>query len=277
MFEIVRIENFSPSTFLWEVRAPEIAHAARPGQFVIVRCDEKAERIPLTIADFDVVSGTVTVVIQAAGKSTFDMKAYKALDQISDVAGPLGEPSEIENFGTVVLVGGGLGVAPVFPILRALKLKGCRTISIIGFRSKSLVFWEGRFREYSDETIIVTDDGTYGEKGLVTQPLKQIITEREINRVIAIGPLVMMKAAAEVTRPAGVRTIVSVNPIMVDGTGMCGSCRVSLGGEVKFACIDGPDMDGHLVNFDELLIRQKRFSKYEKKSLELYEKKCQKK
>lgn len=276
MFEIVKIENFSPSTFLWEVRAPEIAQAARPGQFVIVRCNETAERIPLTIADFDADAGTVTIVIQAAGKSTFDMRAYKAGDQILDVAGPLGEPSEIENFGTVVLVGGGLGVAPVFPILRALKLKGCRTISIIGFRSKSLVFWEGRFREYSDETIIVTDDGSYGEKGLVTQPLKQIIMERQINRVIAIGPLIMMKACAEVTRPVGVRTIVSVNPIMVDGTGMCGSCRVSLGGEVKFACIDGPDMDGHLVNFDELLIRQKRFVKYEKKSLELCEKKCQK-
>ncbi|MBF0555107.1 MAG: sulfide/dihydroorotate dehydrogenase-like FAD/NAD-binding protein [Nitrospirae bacterium] len=276
MFEITAVESFSPSTFLWEINAPEIARAARPGQFVIVHCDETSERIPLTIADFDAVKGTITIVIQAAGKGTLEMMAYKAGDRISAVAGPLGEPSEIENFGTVVLVGGGLGAAPVYPILRALKLKGCHTISIIGFRTKSLVFWEGRFRRYSDESIIVTDDGSYGEKGLVTQPLKDIIMERQINRVIAIGPLVMMRSCAEVTRPFGVRTIVSVNPIMVDGTGMCGSCRVSLGDEVKFACIDGPDMDGHLVNFDELIIRQKRFVKYEKQSLALYEKKCPK-
>ncbi|MBF0568850.1 MAG: sulfide/dihydroorotate dehydrogenase-like FAD/NAD-binding protein [Nitrospirae bacterium] len=273
MFEITRVENFSPSTFLWEINAPEIAWAARPGQFVIVHCDETSERIPLTIADFDAVKGTITIVIQAAGKGTMQMMEYKAGDRISAVAGPLGEPSEIENFGTVVLVGGGLGVAPVYPILRALKLKGCHTISIIGFRSKSLVFWESRFRDYSDESIIVTDDGSYGEKALVTRPLKDLLMERQINRVIAIGPLVMMRACAEVTRPFGVRTIVSVNPIMVDGTGMCGSCRVSLGDEVKFACIDGPDMDGHLVNFDELLIRQKRFVKYEKQSLALHEKK----
>ncbi|MEO5361672.1 MAG: sulfide/dihydroorotate dehydrogenase-like FAD/NAD-binding protein [Nitrospirota bacterium] len=269
MFEITRTEQFSPSTFLWEVRAPEIARAARPGQFVIVHCDEMAERIPLTIADFDADAGTVTIVIQAAGKSTLDMMAYKAGDRILDIAGPLGEASVIENFGTVVLVGGGLGIAPVYPILRALKINGCHTISIIGFRSISLMFWEGRFRDYSDETIIVTDDGSYGQQGLVTQPLKRIIMERQIDRVIAIGPLVMMKACAEVTRPLNIKTIISANPIMVDGTGMCGSCRVSIGGEVKFACIDGPDMDGHLVNFDELIIRQKRFHKYEKQSLDL--------
>ncbi|MBF0516659.1 MAG: sulfide/dihydroorotate dehydrogenase-like FAD/NAD-binding protein [Nitrospirae bacterium] len=276
MFEITRIENFSPTTFLWEVRAPEIARAARPGQFVIVHCDETSERIPLTIADFDADAGTVTIVIQAAGKTTLDMMAYRAGDRIANIAGPLGQPSEIENFGTVVLVGGGLGVAPVYPILRALKIRGCRTIAIIGFRNESLIFWEGRFRDYSDELIIVTDDGSYGEKGLVTQPLKRLITERQIDRVIAIGPLVMMRASAETTHPFNIPTMVSVNPIMVDGTGMCGSCRVSLGDEVKFACIDGPDMDGHLVNFDELIIRQRRFVKYERQSLQLHEKKCQK-
>jgi NAD(P)H-flavin reductase len=276
MFKLTKTENFSPSTFLWEIDAPDIAHAAKPGQFVIVHCDETSERIPLTIADFDAASGTVTIVIQAAGKSTLEMASYKAGDRVLDIVGPLGEPSHIENFGRVVLVGGGLGIAPVYPILRALKMQGNHTISIIGFRTKSLVFWEDRFRGYSDELILTTDDGSYGENGLVTQPLKRIIMERQIDRVIAIGPLVMMKACAEVTRPFGIRTIVSVNPIMVDGTGMCGSCRVSLGGEVKFACIDGPDMDGHLVNFDELLVRQKRFVKYEKQSLALYERKCPK-
>ncbi|MCG6553088.1 MAG: sulfide/dihydroorotate dehydrogenase-like FAD/NAD-binding protein [Candidatus Magnetominusculus sp. LBB02] len=275
MFEIIRVENFSPSTFLWEVIAPEIAQAARPGQFVIVRSDERSERIPLTIADFNTDEGTITLVIQAAGKSTDQMRAYRVGDSILDIVGPLGEPSEIENFGTVIVVGGGLGVAPVYPILRALKLHGCNTISIIGFRTKSLVFWEGRFRDYSDETIIVTDDGSYGQMGLVTQPLKEILAARHVDRVIAVGPLVMMRAAAETTRPFGVRTIVSINAIMVDGTGMCGSCRVNLAGEIKFACIDGPDMDGHLVNFDELIIRQRRFVKYEKQSIEMCKNRCQ--
>ncbi|MBF0345683.1 MAG: sulfide/dihydroorotate dehydrogenase-like FAD/NAD-binding protein [Nitrospirae bacterium] len=270
MYKILKKEVYSPATYMWVIETPDVAAAAQPGQFVIVCHNETAERIPLTIADFDADAGTITIVIQAVGKSTREMMTYNEGDQIRDLAGPLGEPSHIESFGTVALIGGGLGVAPVFPILRALKLKGNKTISILGFRSKDLMFWQERFIRYSDELIITTDDGSRGEKGLVTTPLNRIINERTVDRVIAIGPLVMMKACVEVTRPHGIPTIVSLNPIMVDGTGMCGSCRVTVGSEVKFSCIDGPDMDGHLVNFDELMNRQKRFDKYEKLAIKKY-------
>jgi homotetrameric NADPH-dependent glutamate synthase len=254
------------------VKAPDVASAARPGHFVMARIDEHGERIPLTVADFNVRTGTVTVVIQAVGKTTNEMMGLREGDAILDFIGPLGLPSHIRKLeGTVVLVGGGLGVAPIYPQLRAYKEMGNRTISIVGFRSRDLVFWEDRFREQSDELIVTTDDGTYGRKGFVTHALAEVLAnEKDAREVVAIGPIPMMKACSETTRPFGVPTVVSLNSIMVDGTGMCGSCRVTVGGAMKFACVDGADFDGHLVNFDELSLRQKRFEREEKAALERF-------
>lgn len=274
MNRILKKEVFSPVTFLWEVEAPDVAKSALPGHFVIVRHKDKGERIPLTIADFDREKGTITLVIQALGKTTKEMMALKEGDYLLNLAGPLGIPSHIEKFGTVVMVGGGLGVAPVFPQLRAFKEKGNYTISIIGFRSKDLIFWEDKFRNFSDELIVTTDDGSYGRKGLVSEPLKEILQERKVDLVVAIGPAIMMKVCSEVTKPFGVKTIVSLNTIMVDGTGMCGSCRVTVGGQTKFACVDGPDFDGHLIDWNELMRRQRRFEREEKVVLKEYEEKC---
>jgi len=272
VYRIVRREQFGPVTFLWEVEAPKVARAARPGHFLMVRIDETGERIPLTVADFDVERGTVTVVIQAVGKTTRQMMALPEGSDILDFVGPLGLPSEIHNPGKVVLVGGGLGVAPVFPQLRGYKEKGNYTLSIIGFRSKDLMFWDDKFRRYSDEFHVTTDDGTFGMKGLVTDALKKVLeTHPDVKEVVAIGPLVMMRACAQVTRPLNIRTLVSLNSIMVDGTGMCGSCRVTIDGLMRFACVDGPDFDGHKVNFEELMLRQKRFDREEKEALERYE------
>ncbi len=238
----------------------------------MARIDERGERIPLTVADFNASQGTVTVVIQAVGKTTFEMMTLGEGDAILDFIGPLGLPSYIRKLnGTVVLVGGGLGVAPVYPQLREYKKAGNRTISIVGFRNRDLMFWEEQFREFSDALIVTTDDGSYGRKGFVSHALADVVgTEKDIREVVAIGPLPMMKACCEVTRPLGISTIVSLNSIMVDGTGMCGSCRVTVGGKMKFACVDGADFDGHLVNFDELALRQKRFEREEKEALERY-------
>ena len=259
-------------TFLWDVDAPDVAQAARPGHFVMARIDEHGERIPLTVADFDRRRGTVTVVIQAVGKTTLEMMSLREGDAILDFIGPLGLPSHIEKLdGTVVLVGGGLGVAPIYPQLREYKNRGNRTISIVGFRNRDLIFWEDQFREVSDELIVTTDDGSYGRKGFVTQALADVISrEPNICEVVAIGPIPMMKACCEVTRPFRIPTVVSLNSIMVDGTGMCGSCRVTVGGKMKFACVDGADFDGHLVAFDELSLRQKRFDREEKAALERF-------
>mgnify|MGYP004702429615 CR=1 FL=1 len=239
----------------------------------MVRIDERGERIPLTVADYDVEAGTVTVVIQAVGKTTCEMMTLAEGDYLLDFIGPLGLPSAIKPLdGTVVLVGGGLGVAPVFPQLRAYKEAGNRTISIIGFRSREQMFWEERFREFSDELIVTTNDGSYGRQGFVTAALRDVMESGRggIREVVAIGPIPMMKACSECTRPFGVPTVVSLNSIMVDGTGMCGSCRVTVGSEMKFACVDGADFDGHLVSFDELMLRQKRFEREEKQALERY-------
>jgi homotetrameric NADPH-dependent glutamate synthase len=272
VFLITRRKQFGPTTFLWDVQAPDVARAARPGHFIMARIDEHGERIPLTVADFNANQGTVTVVIQAVGKTTFEMMTLREGDGILDFIGPLGLPSHIRKLdGTVVLVGGGLGVAPVYPQLREYKKAGNRTISIVGFRNRDLMFWEEQFREFSDELIVTTDDGSYGRKGFVSHALADVVgTEKDIREVVAIGPLPMMKACCEVTRPLGISTIVSLNSIMVDGTGMCGSCRVTVGGKMKFACVDGADFDGHLVNFDELALRQKRFEREEKAALERY-------
>jgi len=272
LYLILNREQFGPSTFLWEVQAPEVARAARPGHFVMVRIDEHGERIPLTVADFDTARGTVTVVIQAVGKTTWEMFGLRAGDYVLDFIGPLGLPSAIHQLeGTVVLVGGGLGVAPIFPQLREYKRQGNRTAAIIGFRTRDLVFWEDRFRQWCDELIVTTDDGTYGRRGLVTAALADVLAGgRDIREVVAIGPIPMMKACAEVTRPYHIPTVVSLNSIMVDGTGMCGSCRVTVGGKMKFACVDGADFDGHLVNFEELALRQKRFAREEQQAMERF-------
>lgn len=272
MFLITRRKQFGPTTFLWDVNAPDVARAARPGHFVMARIDEHGERIPLTVADFNARQGTVTVVIQAVGKTTFEMMNLREGDAILDFIGPLGLPSHIRKLeGTVVLVGGGLGVAPIYPQLREYKAQGNRTISIVGFRNRDLVFWEDQFREQSDELIVTTDDGSYGRKGFVTHALAEVLTNhKDVKEVVAIGPIPMMKACSETTRPFGISTIVSLNSIMVDGTGMCGSCRVTVGGKMKFACVDGADFDGHLVNFDELSLRQKRFEREEKAALDRF-------
>jgi homotetrameric NADPH-dependent glutamate synthase len=272
VFLITRRKQFGPSTFLWDVQAPDVARAARPGHFIMARIDEHGERIPLTVADFDRDRGTVTVVIQAVGKTTFEMMSLKEGDGILDFIGPLGLPSHIRKLdGTVVLVGGGLGVAPAYPQLREYKQQGNRTISIVGFRNRDLVFWEDEFHAWSDELVVTTDDGTYGRKGFVTHALADVLArEKDVREVVAIGPIPMMKACSETTRPFGIPTVVSLNSIMVDGTGMCGSCRVTIGGQMKFACVDGADFDGHLVNFDELSLRQKRFEREEKAALERF-------
>src|SRR5512137_1895584 len=264
MYRITRREQFGPVTFLWEVLAPDVARACEPGHFVMVRIDETGERIPLTVADYDRDKGTVTIVVQAVGKTTFQMMAMREGESVIDFIGPLGVASHLQRRNKVVLVGGGLGVAPVFPQLRRHKELGSCTISIIGFRNRDLMFWHDRFSRFSDEFRVATDDGSYGTKGFVTVVLDQVIREHDgLEEVIAIGPLPMMKACSELTRPHGIRTMVSLNSIMVDGTGMCGSCRVTVGGKMKFACVDGPDFDGHAVAFDELMLRQKRFEREE--------------
>jgi len=276
MFQIIRHQQFSPITFLWEILAPDLAKASQPGQFVMVRVREGGERIPLTIADYDTVKGTITLVIQAVGRSSNEMLELKEGDYILDLLGPLGIPSHIEKReGRVVLVGGGLGVAPVFPQLRKYKESGSHTISIMGFRNQNLIFWSDKFMRYSDEFHIATDDGSFGTKGFVTTVLDDVLQRNpDISEVVAIGPLVMMKACAEVTKRYNVRTIVSLNTIMVDGIGMCGSCRVTIGGEVKFACVDGPDFDAHLVDWNELMTRQKRFQKDECHAQECFDNEC---
>ncbi|GMV47134.1 MAG: 2-polyprenylphenol hydroxylase [Pseudomonadota bacterium] len=275
MYEIVRREAFSDLTFLWDVHAPDVARAAQPGHFVMLRLDEGSERIPLTVADYDRERGTVTLVVQALGKTTRQMRdRYKEGDHFADFVGPLGLPQHIARVGHVVLVGGGLGVAPVYPQLRAFKEAGNRTTGIIGFRNQDLVFWERKFGAWCDELVVCTDDGSYGKPGFVTAALHELLERDPPDLVVAIGPLPMMQACAETTRPFGVRTMVSLNAIMVDGTGMCGSCRVTVDGEIKFACVEGPDFDGHQVDFDELLLRQKRFRREEETANEDYAHVC---
>jgi glutamate synthase (NADPH/NADH) small chain len=274
-YTIVRREAFSDTTFLWDVEAPDVAAAAQPGHFVMVRLREGGERIPLTVADFDRNRGTITMVVQTLGKTTREMMTdYKEGDTFADFVGPLGLPQHVEKVGHVVLVGGGLGVAPVYPQLRAFKEAGNRTTGIIGFRNKNLVFWEQKFGKYCDDLVVCTDDGSYGRPGFVTAALKEICEKDKPDLVIAIGPLPMMNACVETTRPFGVKTMVSLNAIMVDGTGMCGSCRVTVDGKVSFACVDGPDYDGHKVDFKELLTRQKRFKSQEARASEDYEHVC---
>ncbi|MBP6544201.1 MAG: NADPH-dependent glutamate synthase [Piscinibacter sp.] len=268
MYTIVRHERFSDTTFLWEVLAPDVAAAAQPGHFVMLRLREGGERIPLTVADFDRRRGTVTIVVQTLGRTTREMRdGYTTGDDFDDFVGPLGLPQHIRPAGHVVLVGGGLGVAPVYPQLRAFKEAGCRTTCIVGFRSAELQFWTDRLAQWSDELIVCTDDGSAGRPGLVTGALQELLERGPLpDQVVAIGPMPMMKACADTTRPFGVKTLVSLNTIMVDGTGMCGSCRVTVDGQVRFACVDGPDFDAHQIDFGELMARQRRFKTDESKA-----------
>jgi homotetrameric NADPH-dependent glutamate synthase len=271
----VRREQLSNVAFLWEVHAPDVANAAKPGHFVMVRLREGGERIPLTVADYDRDWGTITLVVQALGKTTNEMmRDYAEGDTFADFVGPLGLESHIGKAGHVVLVGGGLGVAPVFPQLRAFKHAGNRITGIIGFRTRDIVFWEDRFRQYCDDLIVCTDDGSYGRPGFVTGALAEVCERDRPDLVVAIGPLPMMRASADTTRPFGVKTMVSLNAIMVDGTGMCGSCRVTVDGQTRFACVDGPDFDGHLVDFPELQNRQERFKAQEATANEEFNKVC---
>lgn len=259
---------------LMVVRAKRVAQKAMPGQFVILRIEECGERIPLTIADNDSRTGTITLVFQEVGKTTRQLAGAVGGDSITDLAGPLGKPSEIREFGTVMCIGGGVGIAPIFPIARAMKESGNKVISVIGARSAGVLFWEDRMDEVSDELHIATDDGTRGHHGFVTDIVQSVLeggTHTHVDRVIAIGPPVMMRAVAGVTEPFGVKTLVSLNPIMVDGTGMCGACRVSVGGETKFACVDGPEFDAHAVDFALLESRLAMYRREEKEALERYE------
>jgi ferredoxin--NADP+ reductase len=274
MYRVLAREDLTPEIHLFRVEAPEVAGKAQAGQFVMVRSDEKGERIPLTIADWDLEEGSVTVVFMEVGATTRKLNGVHAGGGILDFVGPLGRPTEVERFGTVACVAGGFAIATIVPIARAMREKGNRVISIMGFRTKDLVFWEDRLGSVSDELIVTTDDGSYKRKGLVTEPLKELLESTEIDRVIAIGPTVMMKFSSLTTKPFGVKTIVSLNPIMVDGTGMCGCCRVSVGEETKFVCVDGPDFDGHEVDWDLLMSRQRAYLEEEKEASGLRESGC---
>lgn len=272
MYKILRREDLALGTHLFLVEAPAVARKAKAGQFVVVRADEVGERIPLTIADWDEEEGSITIVFLEAGTTTRKMARLDVGDSLTNCAGPLGRPTEVEDLGTVVCMGGGVGIAAIFPVARSLKEAGNTVISIIGARSKDLLFWEGRMRKVSHELILITDDGSYGRKGVVTLALKELLENgRKVDRVIAIGPTVMMKFCARTTQPFGIKTIVSLNPIMVDGTGMCGCCRVAVSGATRFTCVDGPDFDGHQVDWDLLSARQRTYLEEENRSAELWE------
>jgi ferredoxin--NADP+ reductase len=274
VYKILERQDLVPGIHLFKIDAPKVAKKAKPGQFVVIRIDEKGERIPLTVADWDGKEGSVTIVFMEVGTTTHRLATLGTGDYIADFVGPLGVPTHLEKFGTVVCVAGGFAVAVIRPIARALKEKGNRVISILGARTKDLLFWEDELREVSDELIVTTDDGSYARKGLVTEPLKELLENgRKIAQVMAIGPTVMMKFCAKTTEPFGVKTIVSLNPIMVDGTGMCGCCRVSVGGVTRFVCVDGPDFDGHQVDWDLLMARQRTYLDQEKLSFEQWQ--CQ--
>ncbi|MEM8864609.1 MAG: sulfide/dihydroorotate dehydrogenase-like FAD/NAD-binding protein [Planctomycetota bacterium] len=269
MFAITEARFLAPEIKLLRIEAPRIARRRLAGQFVIVRVHDHGERIPLTIADSDAETGTITIVVQGVGKTTKLINSLTAGDSIQDVVGPLGQPSETQNFRTVVVIGGGVGAAIAYPTAVAFKQAGSRVISILGARSREFVILEDELRAASDELFVMTDDGSYGEKGFITQKLDELLQQsKPIDHVLAIGPVPMMEAVAESTRPAGIKTIVSLNPIMVDGTGMCGGCRVAVGGQSKFACVDGPEFDAHEVDFRTLMQRNAVYRRQEKQAAE---------
>ena len=272
MYKIVSKQVLNPTVTKMEIEAPLIAKKAQPGQFIILRTDENGERIPLTVADYDREKGTVTIIFQIVGATTTQLNSFNEGDYIHDFVGPLGKPTETEGLKKVAVVGGGVGCAIAFPIAKKLHKMGVEVHSVVGFRNKDLVILEDDFKNNSDVFKLMTDDGSYGEKGLVTNALEELIKEgNQYDEVITIGPLIMMKFVCQLTKKYDVKTIVSMNPIMIDGTGMCGGCRLTVGGETKFACVDGPDFDGHLVDFDEAMKRGQMYKEFERHA---YEESC---
>ncbi len=269
MFEILSKEALNPTVVRIAVSAPRIARKAEPGQFVILRAKEQSERIPLTVADYDREAGTVTVIYQIVGAGTMELNTLNAGDCLHDLVGPLGTSTRTEGLKKVCIVGGGVGCAIAYPVAKKLHGLGCTVHSVVGFRSRDLVILEDEFRGVSEELRLMTDDGSYGEKGLVTNALEALIQAgNQYDQVIAIGPLIMMKFVCKLTEKYGIKTVVSMNPIMIDGTGMCGGCRLTVGGETKFACVDGPDFDGHLVDFDEAMARGAMYRDFEQHARE---------
>ena len=269
--QIVEKETLAPEVTRFIVNAPDVARKRKAGQFVIIRVSEEGERIPLTIADADPDNGTITLISQSVGKTTFELADMKVGESLRDLVGPLGLPTHIENIGTVISVGGGIGVAPIFPITQAMKAAGNYVISILGARSKDLLILEEEMNGVSDKVIVTTDDGSYGRKGFVTDALKELIESHdEINQVIAIGPSIMMKMVSRVTETYNIPTVASLNTIMIDGTGMCGGCRVTVGGETKFVCVDGPEFDAHKVDWDEMEKRLVMYKEHECLALNNY-------
>jgi len=275
MHKIVRTDTLAPSMFLLEVEAPKVAGKRKPGQFIILRIDEKGERVPFTISDSDSARGTLTLIYQVVGKTTAQMANLKVGDTILDVVGPLGKPTHIEKLGTVCCIGGGTGIAIAYPIAKALGEVGNKVISILGSRNKELLFYEDEVKAISDELVICTDDGSYGQKGLVTEMLKQLIDRGEdLKLVVAIGPVPMMKFVSLMTKEYEIPTMVSLNPIMIDGSGMCGCCRVVVDGKTKFACVDGPEFDAHKVDFELLTKRLATYRDEETEAYEHYQHEC---
>lgn len=269
MYKIVRKKELNPTVTLMDIEAPMIARKAEPGQFIILRVDEEGERIPLTVADFDREKGTVTIIFQIVGATTEKLNHKNEGEYIQDFVGPLGVASHTDGLKKVAVVGGGVGCAIAYPIAKKLHNLGCEVHSIVGFRNKDLVILEDEFKAVSDKLCMMTDDGSHGEKGLVTEALRKLIESGEkYDEVIAIGPLVMMKFIVAVTKEFGIKTVVSMNPIMIDGTGMCGGCRLTVGGQTKFACVDGPEFDGHLIDFDEAMARGAMYRPFERKAHE---------
>ena len=272
MYKIVSKQVLNPTVTKMEIEAPLVAKKAQPGQFIILRTDENGERIPLTVADYDREKGTVTIIFQIVGATTNQLNSFNEGDYIHDFVGPLGKPTETEGLKKVAVVGGGVGCAIAFPIAKKLHEMGAEVHSVVGFRNKDLVILEDDFKNNSDVFKLMTDDGSYGEKGLVGNALEELIKEgNQYDEVITIGPLIMMKFVCQLTKKYDVKTIVSMNPIMIDGTGMCGGCRLTVGGETKFACVDGPDFDGHLVDFDEAMKRGQMYKEFERHA---YEESC---
>ena len=269
MNKILVKERFSEKVYKLVVEAPLIARARKAGNFVIIRTDQEGERIPLTIATADKEKGTITLVVQAVGYSTIKLCNMNVGDSLADIVGPLGKPTDIQNFGTVVCAGGGVGVAPMLPIVETLKKAGNKVISVLAGRTKELIILEEQIREHSDEVIIMTDDGSYGNKGLVTEGIESVIKREKVDKCFAIGPAIMMKFVCLLTKKYGIPTDVSLNTIMVDGTGMCGACRITVGGKTKFVCIDGPEFDGHEVDFDEMLQRMGAYREAEQEEIKL--------
>ncbi|MBQ9124495.1 MAG: sulfide/dihydroorotate dehydrogenase-like FAD/NAD-binding protein [Acholeplasmatales bacterium] len=264
MYKIVKKVSLNPTVTLMEVDAPFVAKKAEPGQFIILRVDENGERIPLTIADYNREKGTITIIFQIVGGSTIHLNSLNEGEYIHDFVGPLGVPTHTEGLKKVAVVGGGVGCAIAYPIAKKLHELGCEVHSIVGFRNKDLVILEDEFKAVSDKLIVMTDDGSHGNKGVVTQPLKELIENGEnYDEVITIGPLIMMKFVVATTKPFNIKTVVSMNPIMIDGTGMCGGCRLTVGGKTKFACVDGPDFDGFEVDFDEAISRGRSYAEFE--------------